>query len=150
MLLAHEVGAGKTAEMVIGCDGAAPARDGAASRAWWSRTTCSNSSPASGCSSIPQARILATSCRRPGSHNKRRMLVARIATGDWDAVIVSRSAFERMPLSIAAQQRYLDTQLDDMRRQLDNAKDGRGLTDQAARGRAGPRRGTAQGPHRLG
>ena len=54
--------------------------------------------------------------------------MARIATGDWDAVIVSRSAFERMPLSIAAQQRYLDTQLDNMRRQLDNAKDGRGLT----------------------
>ena len=38
----------------------------------------------------PQARILATSVDDL-AHNKRRMLVARIATGDWDAVIVSRS-----------------------------------------------------------
>ncbi len=126
VLLAHEVGAGKTAEMVIGA--MELRRLGMASkpcvvvpnhmleqfsREWMQL--------------YPQARILATSVDDL-AHNKRRMLVARIATGDWDAVIVSRSAFERMPLSISAQQRYLDTQLDDMRRQLDNAKDGRGLT----------------------
>lgn len=56
------------------------------------------------------------------------MLVARIATGDWDAVILSRSAFERIPLSVQAQKRYLDDQLSEMRRQIEAAKGGRGLT----------------------
>jgi hypothetical protein len=75
----------------------------------------------------PQARILAASVDDL-ARDKRRVLVARIATGDWDAVIVSRSAFERMPLSIAAQQRYLDAELDDMRRQLEHSKSGRGVS----------------------
>ncbi|MGI8665141.1 MAG: helicase [Jatrophihabitans sp.] len=126
VLLAHEVGAGKTAEMVIGS--MELRRLGMAqkpcvvvpnhmleqfSREWMQL--------------YPQARILAASVDDL-SRDRRRLMVARIATGDWDAVIVSRSAFERMPLSITAQQRYLDTQLEDMRRQLEAAKGGRGLT----------------------
>ena len=126
VLLAHEVGAGKTAEMVIGA--MELRRLGMAqkpavvvpnhmleqfSREWMQL--------------YPQARILAASIDDL-SRDKRRMLVARIATGDWDAVILSRSAFERVPLSVHEQQRYLDTQLSEMRRQLDNAKGGHGLT----------------------
>ena len=109
VLLAHEVGAGKTAEMVIGA--MELRRLGMAqkpavvvpnhmleqfSREWMQL--------------YPQARILAASIDDL-SRDKRRMLVARIATGDWDAVILSRSAFERVPLSVREQQRYLDTQL---------------------------------------
>jgi N12 class adenine-specific DNA methylase len=75
----------------------------------------------------PQARILAASIDDL-ARDKRRMLVARIATGDWDAVILSRSAFERVPLSVHEQKRYLDSQLSEMRRQLENAKGGHGLT----------------------
>ena len=126
VLLAHEVGAGKTAEMV--CSAMELRRLGLArkpcvvvpnhmleqfSREWMQL--------------YPQARILAASVEDLG-RDKRRMLIARIATGDWDAVIVSRSAFERIPLSIPAQQSYLDSQLEDMRRQLEAAKGGRGLT----------------------
>jgi N12 class adenine-specific DNA methylase/SAM-dependent methyltransferase len=126
VLLAHEVGAGKTAEMVIGA--MELRRLGMAqkpcvvvpnhmleqfSREWMQL--------------YPQARILAASVDDL-ARDKRRLLVARIATGDWDAVIVSRSAFERIPLSIEAQQRYLDGQLEEMRRQLENSKGGRGLT----------------------
>ncbi len=126
VLLAHEVGAGKTAEMVIGA--MELRRLGMAqkpavvvpnhmleqfSREWMQL--------------YPQARILPTSIDDL-SRDKRRMLVARIATGDWDAVILSRSAFEKVPLSVGEQQRYLDTQLSEMRRQLDNAKGGHGLT----------------------
>jgi N12 class adenine-specific DNA methylase len=126
VLLAHEVGAGKTAEMVIGA--MELRRLGMAqkpavvvpnhmleqfSREWMQL--------------YPKARILAASIDDL-SRDKRRLLVARIATGDWDAVILSRSAFERVPLSVGAQQRYLDTQLAEMRRQLDNAKGGHGLT----------------------
>ncbi|WP_375481062.1 helicase-related protein [uncultured Jatrophihabitans sp.] len=126
VLLAHEVGAGKTAEMVIGS--MELRRLGLAqkpcvvvpnhmleqfSREWMQL--------------YPQARILAASVEDL-QRDKRRLMVARIATGDWDAVIVSRSAFERMPLSIQAQQRYLDGQLAEMRHQLEAAKGGRGLT----------------------
>lgn len=126
VLLAHEVGAGKTAEMV--CGAMELRRLGLArkpcvvvpnhmleqfSREWMQL--------------YPQARILAASVEDL-TRDKRRMLIAKIATGDWDAVIVSRSAFERIPLSIPAQQAYLDSQLADMRRQLEAAKGGRGLT----------------------
>ena len=126
VLLAHEVGAGKTAEMVIGS--MELRRLGMASkpavvvpnhmleqfsREWMQL--------------YPQARILAASIDDLG-RDKRRMLVARIATGDWDAVILSRSAFERIPLSVPAQQRYLDGQLSEMRRQIEAAKGGHGLT----------------------
>ncbi len=114
VLLAHEVGAGKTAEMVIGA--MELRRLGMAqkpavvvpnhmleqfSREWMQL--------------YPQARILPTSIDDL-SRDKRRLLVARIATGDWDAVILSRSAFEKVPLSVGEQQRYLDTQLSEMRR----------------------------------
>jgi N12 class adenine-specific DNA methylase len=126
VLLAHEVGAGKTAEIVIGAHELR--RLGMAdkpavvvpnhmleqfTREWMQL--------------YPQARILAASIDELAS-GKRRRLIARIATGNWDAVIVSRSAFERMPLSIREQQRYLDNQLIEMRRQLSNAKGGHGLT----------------------
>jgi len=126
VLLAHDVGAGKTAEMVIGAQelrrlhlASKPAvvvpnhmleQFG---REWMQL--------------YPQARILAASIDDL-EKGKRRQLVARIATGDWDAVILSRSAFERIPLSLRAQRRYLDGQLADMRRQLQNATEGTGLT----------------------
>jgi N12 class adenine-specific DNA methylase len=126
VLLAHEVGAGKTAEMVIGAHELrrlGMARKPAVvvpnhmleqfSREWMQL--------------YPQARILAASIDDLGN-NKRRRLIARIATGDWDAVILSRSAFERIPLSVSAQASYLDNQMLEMRRQLQNAKEGRGLT----------------------
>jgi hypothetical protein len=75
----------------------------------------------------PQARILAASIDDL-AQDKRRRLVARIATGDWDAVILSRSAFERIPMSIIAQQAYLNEQTQELRRRLDASRDGRGLT----------------------
>jgi len=75
----------------------------------------------------PQARILAASSEDL-TRDKRRLFVARIATGDWDAVILSRTAFERLPLNPESQQAYLDRQLDSLRAQLDNSKAAGGLT----------------------
>jgi N12 class adenine-specific DNA methylase len=126
VLLAHEVGAGKTAEMVIGAmelRRLGMVRKPAVvvpnhmleqfSREWMQL--------------YPQARILAASIDDL-ARDRRRLMVARIATGDWDAVILSRSAFERVPLSPSAQQRYFDSHLADMREQLERARSGRGLT----------------------
>ena len=47
--------------------------------------------------------------------DRRRQFVARCATGDWDGIVMSRSAFERIPLSAREQQAYLDRELDQMR-----------------------------------
>jgi len=126
VLLAHEVGAGKTLEMIVGC--MELRRLGMTgkpavvvpnhmleqfSREWMQ--------------AYPQARILAASTDDL-TRDRRRLFVARVATGDWDAVILSRSAFERLPLSPDAQQAYLEGQLSDLRRQLENSQAAGGLT----------------------
>ena len=44
----------------------------------------------------------------------RKKLFARIATGNWDAVIVTHSGFERIPLSQETQERFFREQLDEL------------------------------------
>jgi N12 class adenine-specific DNA methylase len=46
----------------------------------------------------------------------RRKLFSRIATGNWDAVIVTHSGFERIPLSEDTQRRFFTDQLDELER----------------------------------
>jgi len=120
VLLGHEVGAGKTAEMAIGAmelRRLGLARKPAVvvpnhmleqfTREWMQL--------------YPQARVLATGIDDLGAQRRRRM-IARIATGDWDAVIVSRSAFERLALSPQAQHDYQDRQAQLLREQLSAVK----------------------------
>ena len=47
---------------------------------------------------------------------KRRELMARIATNHWDAVIVTHSGFERLPLSVKTQAAFFAGQLEDLER----------------------------------
>ena len=72
----------------------------------------------------PQAKVLAVGSEDLGeghsggsSRERRRLLVAKIATGDWDAVILTESAFKMLPMSSEVEQNYLDARLG----QLDNA-----------------------------
>jgi hypothetical protein len=44
----------------------------------------------------------------------RKMLFSRIATGNWDAVIVTHSGFERIPLSQETQKRFFEEQLEEL------------------------------------
>jgi N12 class adenine-specific DNA methylase/predicted O-methyltransferase YrrM len=44
----------------------------------------------------------------------RAKLFSRIATGNWDAVIVTHSGFERIPMSLAAQEDLLKEQINDL------------------------------------
>jgi PAS domain-containing protein len=60
--------------------------------------------------------------------DRRRQFVARCATGDWDGIVMSRSAFERIPLSAAEQAAYMERELDQMRLWIESAKQGEGLT----------------------
>ncbi len=54
----------------------------------------------------PEARILAASSTDLAS-DKRRVFVARAATGDWDAIIITQDAFKAIPVSRQAQRDYL-------------------------------------------
>ncbi len=135
VLLGHVVGAGKTAEMVIGAmelRRLGMARKPAVivpnhmleqfSREWLQ--------------TYPQARVLAAGTEDLAG-DKRRLLIARVATGDWDAVILSRSAFERIPLDPEAKRAYLDRQNDQLRNQIANSKagpSGHGLTTKKLEG----------------
>src|SRR5580704_16524201 len=75
----------------------------------------------------PQARILI-------AHNddvradRRRQFVARCATGNWDGIVLSRSAFERIPLSAGEQRAYLDCQLALLREWIEAARSAGSLT----------------------
>ena len=75
----------------------------------------------------PQAKVLVTQ-REDLRADRRRQFIARCATGDWDAVIMSRSAFERIPMSADAQRAYLDAELDRIRDFIQASKEGDGLT----------------------
>jgi N12 class adenine-specific DNA methylase len=75
----------------------------------------------------PQAKVLVTQ-RDDLQAGRRRQFIGRCATGDWDAVIMSRSAFERIPMSAQAQRDYLDAELDRMREFIQASKEGDGPT----------------------
>ncbi|MDA8186284.1 MAG: hypothetical protein M0035_18010, partial [Actinomycetota bacterium] len=58
----------------------------------------------------------------------RRSFVARAATGDFDAVIMSQSLFERIPLGREHQQAYLAESIERLSTWLTRSKEGAGLT----------------------
>lgn len=70
----------------------------------------------------PDARLLTMSAADLSSEAKRDLFAARIATGDYDAVIVSMEQFEKMPMSQEFQRNYLQRQLDALEDMLREAK----------------------------
>jgi N12 class adenine-specific DNA methylase len=122
--LFHEVGAGKTAEMIMGVTELRRLgliRKPAVvvpnhmleqfAREWLQL--------------YPQARVLVAG-REDLQRDRRRAFVARCATGDWDGIVISRSAFEKIPLSPAEQQAYMDHELDLWRKWLTAARENEG------------------------
>ena len=61
----------------------------------------------------PGANILVAGKEDFESQNRKK-LFSRIATGNWDAVIVTHSGFERIPLSYHTQKRFFDEQLQEL------------------------------------
>jgi SAM-dependent methyltransferase len=95
--LFHEVGAGKTAEMTMGA--MELRRLGLARKP--AIVVPNHMLEQFGREFLqlyPQARVLVAQ-REDLQAERRRVFVARCATGDWDAVILSRSALERIPMS---------------------------------------------------
>ena len=118
--LFHEVGAGKTASMAIGT--MELRRLGMVkkpavvvpnhmleqfSREWLAL--------------YPQARLLAASSQQL-TRDRRREFVARIATHDWDAVVLTRTAFERLALRPENAAAFIESQLAELEEQVEQAK----------------------------
>lgn len=61
----------------------------------------------------PSANILAAT-KEDFEKDKRRELMSRIATGNWDAIIVTHSGFERIPMSAESKHEFFREQLHDL------------------------------------
>ena len=72
----------------------------------------------------PSANILVAT-RRDFERTRRRTFCSRIATGDYDAVIIGHSQFEKIPMSLERQQAQLQEQHDEMLSGIAEAKEAR-------------------------
>jgi N12 class adenine-specific DNA methylase len=126
VLLAHEVGAGKTAEMIIGITELR--RLGLVSKpAIVVPNHMLDQFAREWLQLYPQARVLVAR-REELRGDRRRRFAARCATGDWDGIVMSRSAFERIPMSVEEQSEYMDRELGQMREWIAAAKKNDGLS----------------------
>ena len=75
----------------------------------------------------PRARILAASTRDL-TGDARRMFVARAAADDWDAIVMTQTAFERISVTPDTERGYLTRQASELRRALEASERGSGLT----------------------
>lgn len=70
----------------------------------------------------PQARVLAIGAdelKNDADGSKRRDIIARAATGNWDAVILTQGAFKRIPVSGNTERDYLQSEVDPLRRSVE-------------------------------
>lgn len=73
----------------------------------------------------PSAKLLVTT-RKDFETSRRKKFCARIATGDYDAIIIGHSQFEKIPISTERQERLLREQIDDITDAIASAKYQRG------------------------
>ena len=119
-LLAHCVGAGKTFEMIAGC--MELRRLGIAKKPLivvpnhlvedWGKEFYKL---------YPSARILVAT-KKDFQKDRRQRLVSRIATGDYDAIIMAQSSFERIPVSQETQETFIEKELEQVTMALENAR----------------------------
>ena len=123
-LLAHKVGAGKTFEMVAAAQESK--RLGLCQKSMFVVPNHLVGQWASEYLRLyPSANILVTT-KRDFETGNRRKFCGRIATGDYDAVIIGHSQFEKIPMSIGRQREQLEKQLDDIEHGIDDVQASKG------------------------
>lgn len=123
-LLAHKVGAGKTFEMVAAAQESK--RLGLCQKSMFVVPNHLVGQWASEYLRLyPSANILVTT-KQDFETGNRKKLCGRIATGDYDAVIIGHSQFEKIPMSIERQREQLEKQLDDIERGIDDVQASKG------------------------
>ena len=119
-LLAHCVGAGKSFEMMAAC--MEQKRLGLANK-----TVIVVPKPLIGQTAseflrlYPSANILVAT-ERDFEKSRRKQFVSRIATGDYDAIIMSHSQFEKIPISAERKERMLNEQIAEITYAIDEMK----------------------------
>ncbi len=123
-LLAHEVGAGKTFEMIAAA--MESKRLGLCQKSIFVVPNHLTEQWASEFLRLyPSANILVTTRKDFETHNRKKFC-ARIATGDYDAVIIGQSQFEKIPMSPERQKRMLEEQISDIERGVQEVKKSKG------------------------
>ena len=123
-LLAHEVGAGKTFEMAASAMEAK--RLGLCQKSLFVVPNHLTLQWASEFLRLyPSAKILVASKKDFETANRKKFC-ARIATGDYDAVIIGHSQFEKIPISAERQERILQDQIDEITDAISEMKAMRG------------------------
>ena len=120
-LLAHEVGAGKTFEMAAAA--MESKRLGLCQKSLFVVPNhLTEQWAAEFLHLYPNAKLLVTSKKdfEPGN---RKTFCSRIATGDYDAVIIGHSQFEKIPLSAERQERLIQEQMDEIEEAIEEAKE---------------------------
>ena len=123
-LLAHKVGAGKTFEMVAAAQESK--RLGLCQKSMFVVPNHLVGQWASEYLRLyPSANILVTT-KQDFETGNRKKFCGRIATGDYDAVIIGHSQFEKIPMSIERQREQLEKQLADIERGIDDVQASKG------------------------
>ena len=123
-LLAHVVGAGKTYEMVASA--MESKRLGLCSKSMFVVPNHLTEQWASEFLRLyPAANILVTT-KKDFEKNNRRRFCSRIATGDYDAIIIGHSQFEKIPMSKERQERLLREQIEEITQGIQELKFMRG------------------------
>ena len=123
-LLAHCVGAGKSFEMMAAC--MEQKRLGLANK-----TIMVVPKPLIGQTAseflrlYPSANILVAT-ERDFEKSRRKQFVSRIATGDYDCIIMSHSQFEKIPISAERKERMLNEQINEITYAIDDMKERNG------------------------
>ena len=119
-LLAHEVGAGKTYEMVAGA--MESKRLGLCNKSLFVVPNHIIEQFASEFLQLyPSANIMVATKKDFATANRKKF-VSRIATGDFDAVIIGHSQFEKIPMSLERQIYLLQEQIDNIMSSIEDAK----------------------------
>ncbi|TAN03219.1 MAG: DEAD/DEAH box helicase [Rhodanobacteraceae bacterium] len=125
-LLGHVVGAGKTLTMV--CAGMELRRLGKARKPMYVVPNhMLEQFSVEFLRAYPAANILVAS-KADFQGDKRRVLLSRIATGDWDAVVVTHSTFERIKLAPDYLKGYIEDRVDEIVAELEALKGDRGMS----------------------
>jgi len=120
-LLAHEVGAGKTFEMAAAA--MESKRLGLCQKSLFVVPNHLTEQWASEFLHLyPNAKLLVTS-RKDFEPGNRKTFCSRIATGDYDAIIIGHSQFEKIPLSAERQERLIQEQMDEIEEAIEEAKE---------------------------
>ena len=123
-LLAHEVGAGKTFEMAAAA--MESKRLGLCTKSLFAVPNHLTEQWASEFLRLYPAANVLVAKKRDFERANRKKFCSRIATGNWDAVILGHSQLERIPLSRERQVRFLTDQIDEIERGIAEIKEEEG------------------------